>query len=126
MRNSKPLSWVAAQLLMTTAVVVPASAVMAKPAATVEGSWKGSFLGSEFTFEFTRSGDAWTGRYWSQKSGKWAGLEDVTVVGDTVRFTFTSQPPSAFELRLEPGGTSLTGSATFGQHPGLPLTLARA
>ncbi|WP_447414897.1 hypothetical protein, partial [Clostridium perfringens] len=93
---------------------------------TTTGMRRGGIIGTEFTFELKQYASGWTGRYTSAKAGKWADLQAVSVVANEVRFKFESQPPSAFVLTLDPTGRTLTGTATFGDHPPLPLTLTRA
>lgn len=113
-----------------TAMFVPGSIAAAdpvpSPAPSVAGTWTGAFLGTNFTFEFSQSADGWTGRYRSDKSGKWADLQAITVTAGTVRFAFKSQPPSTFTLTLDAAGKILSGGAKFGEHPPLPLALTRA
>lgn len=114
----------AAMTFTTVSGFVPAAA--AAPAPSLAGAWQGPFLGTNFTFEFRQSGTGWAGRYQSDKSHKWADLQNVTVAGGVVRFSFESQPPSSFTLTIDPAGKALNGSATFGPHAALPLTLTRA
>ncbi|WP_125471467.1 MULTISPECIES: hypothetical protein [unclassified Sphingomonas] len=103
-----------------------AAIAVAQTSPSPAGTWRGGFIGSDFTFELKQSASGWTGRYTSAKAGKWADLQAVSVVANEVRFKFESQPPSAFVLTLDPTGRTLTGTATFGDHPPLPLTLTRA
>lgn len=112
--------------LTTMAALGPVSIAVANPAPSVAGTWQGAFLGTNFTFEFSRTASGWTGRYRSDKSGKWADLQAVAVTEATVRFAFQSQPPSTFTLMLDAAGQTLTGDAKFGEHAVLPLALTRA
>jgi hypothetical protein len=107
---------------IAVAVAAPAPA----PAPSIEGAWKGPFLGSNFMFEFRQSGTGWTGRYQSEKFGKWVDLQDVSFADGNLRFSFPSQPPSTFALKADAAGKALNGSARFGEHTPLPLTLTRA
>lgn len=117
----------ATMLSLAPAVALSSATVaVAQPAPSVSGAWKGAFLGTNFTFEFSQTANGWTGRYQSDRSGKWAELQNVVVSGATVRFTFASQPPSSFTLTLDPSGSALNGTAQFGDHPPLPLALTRA
>lgn len=101
-------------------------AAVVAPAGSIAGAWKGPFLGTNFTFEFRQTGSGWTGRYESEKFGKWVDLQNVSFTDGILRFTIQSQPPSMFNLKVDNAGKSLNGSATFGPHPALPLTLNRA
>jgi hypothetical protein len=98
----------------------------AAAAPSIAGSWKGPWVGTNFVFEFRQVGNGWTGRYRSDKSGTWNALHDLTVSGDTVRFSFASKPPSVLTLKMDRAGKVLNGSAKIGPHPPLPLTLSRA
>lgn len=126
MRVSKVAFRLAAAALASAAMCSPISVAVAAPAASLAGSWKGPFLSTNFTFEFRQAGNGWTGRYQSEKYGKWVDLQDVSFTEGTVRFSFQSKPPSTFTLKLDPAGKALNGSAKFGPHAALPLTLTRA
>lgn len=115
----------AAAAAAATAVCSPVSTAVAAPASSLAGSWEGPFLSTKFTFEFTQAGDGWTGRYRSDKFGKWTNLHDVSFTDGVLRFSFKSQPPSKFMFKVDPSGKALNGSAQFGPHPALPLTLTR-
>lgn len=116
----------AALAAASAAISSPVSIAVAAPVSSIAGSWKGPFLSTNFIFEFRPSGNGWTGRYYSDKSRKWADLQNVSFTGGTLRFSFQSQPPSSFTLKVDPEGRALNGSARFGPHPPLPLTLKRA
>ncbi len=112
--------------VVSTVIFGPISTVAAAPAPSIAGFWKGPWVGTNFVFEFRQAGNGWTGRYRSDKSGKWADLQNVSFSGDTVRFSFASTPPSSLTLKIDSAGKILTGSAKIGPHPPLPLTLSRA
>lgn len=112
--------------VVSTVMLGPISSAVAAPAPSIAGSWKGPWVGTNFVFEFRQAGNGWTGRYRSDKSGKWADLHNVSFSGDTVRFSFASQPPSVLTLKIDPAGKVLKGSAKIGPHPPLPMTLSRA
>jgi hypothetical protein len=116
----------AAAAVVSTVIFAPISTVAAAPAPTIAGSWKGPWVGTNFVFEFRQAGNGWTGRYRSDRSGKWGDLQNIIVSGDTVRFSFESTPPSRLTLKIDRAGKVLRGSAVFGPHPPLPLTLSRA
>lgn len=116
----------AAVAVASTAICNPISIAVAAPAPSIAGSWKGPFLSTNFIFEFKQTGNGWTGRYHSEKSGKWADLQNVIFTDGTLRFSFKSQPPSTFTLKIDAEGKALNGSASFGPYPALPLTLTRA
>ncbi|HEX8579514.1 MAG TPA: hypothetical protein VF655_07950 [Allosphingosinicella sp.] len=92
---------------------VPAAAA---PAPSIAGSWQGPLFGTVFTFEFTQSATGWTGRYQSEKYGKWADLQKVSFADDVVRFSFDSKPPLSFELKIDAQGKTLNGTTMFAQH----------
>lgn len=107
----------------------PAGSTLAqspRSVSSVAGKWAGPFLGTNFVFELEQTADGWSGRYMSDKSGKWAPLQDISVEDGVIRFSFESQPPSSFAMKLDQGRNALTGMATFGPNPPLPLTLNRA
>lgn len=112
--------------VLATAVPVAVPAVVAAPAPSIAGAWKGPFLSSNFIFEFKHNGKSWTGRYQSEKFRKWVDLQNVTFADGTVRFDFVSQPPSTFRLKIDSAGKELSGSASFGGNAPLPLMLTRA
>lgn len=116
----------AAAAIASTAVCAPISIAAAAPAPSIAGSWKGPFLTSNFIFEFRQAGNGWTGRYQSEKFGKWVDLQNISFTDGTLRFSFNSQPPSTFTLKIDATGKTLSGSASFGPNPPLPLTLTRA
>ena len=116
----------AAATVTAAAICSPVSVALAAPAPSLAGSWKGPFLSTNFIFEFSQAGAAWTGRYRSDKSGKWVPLQNISVIDGVLRFSFESQPPSSFTLKMDRGGKALNGTAKFGPHPPLPLTLTRS
>jgi hypothetical protein len=116
----------AAATSTAAAICSPVSVALAAPAPTLAGSWKGPFLSTNFIFEFSQAGAGWTGRYRSDKSGKWVPLQNISVVDGVLRFSFESQPPSSFTFKMDPAGKALNGTAKFGPHPPLPLTLTRS
>lgn len=126
MRVSDLARRLAAATVASTVIFSPISTAAAAPAPSIAGFWKGPWVGTNFVFEFRQAGNSWTGRYRSDKSGKWADLQNVSVSGDTVRFNFASTPPSALTLKIDSSGKVLKGSAKIGPHPPLPLTLSRA
>lgn len=112
--------------VVSTLMFSPISAAAATAAPSIAGSWKGPWVGTNFIFEFRQAATGWTGRYRSDKSGKWNDLHDLSVSGDTVRFSFASKPPSVLTLKIDRSGKVLSGSAKIGPHRPLPLTLSRA
>jgi len=113
-------------LVVTLSSTTPIAVAAPASAPSIIGTWKGPFLGYTFTFEFKQTDNGWTGRYQSDKNNKWADLKEITVAGDTLRFTFQSQPPSAFTLKIDTAGKMLNGSVQIGQYPTMPLNLTRA
>lgn len=112
--------------IASTAVCSPISIAIAAPAPSIAGSWKGPFLSTNFTFEFTQTANGWTGRYQSEKYGKWVDLQNVTFANGTLSFVFPAKPPAPFTLKIDRAGKALSGTAKFGPTLTLPLTLARA
>ncbi|HEX8483405.1 MAG TPA: hypothetical protein VF650_16015 [Allosphingosinicella sp.] len=111
--------------LASTAICSPTSVAIAAPAPSIAGSWKGPFLSTNFTFDFTQTAKGWTGRYKSEKYGKWVDLQNVSFADRTLRFDFPSKPSATFTLKLDSAGKALTGSGKFGSMA-VPLTLSRA
>ncbi len=126
MRVLKVAFKLAVATVAAAAMCSPMSAAVATPARSIAGSWKGPFLGTIFTFEFNQSGDGWTGRWQSERYGKWVDLHDLSFTDGTVSFSFKSQPPSTYTLKLDAEGKALNGSVQIGAHPPLPLTLIRS
>lgn len=116
----------AAAAVVSTAMCSPTFVAVAAPAPSIAGSWKGPFLGTTFIFEFSQASNGWTGRYQSEKYGKWADLQNISYADGHLRFSFASQPPASFSFKVDPAGKALNGTAQFGPHPAMPLTLARA
>lgn len=114
-----------AAVAASTAMLSPAAIAVAAPAPSIAGSWKGPFLSTNFTFEFKPAGAGWTGRYQSEKYGKWVDLQNVSFTDGALRFSFPSQPPSSFTLKIDATGKALNGTGKFGDMP-LPLALTRA
>lgn len=110
----------------STVISSPVFVAAAAPASPIAGTWKGPFLGSNFIFELKQSGNGWTGRYMSDKSRRWADLQNIAVTNGAVSFSFVSDPPSTFSFKVDGPGKTLNGSAKFGPHDPIPLTLTRA
>lgn len=117
----------AAAAVTAMAIGGPLSVAVAAPASSpsVAGTWKGPLAGYSFTFEFKQTGNGWTGRSQSDKSDKWSDLQNISFTDGTVRFSFVSQPPSSFTLKIDEAGKALNGSVKFGPYPPLPLMLTR-
>lgn len=111
--------------IASAAIFSPVSIAVAAPAPSIAGSWKGPFLSTKFTFEFTQAGAGWTGRYQSEKYGKWVDLQNVSFAGGALRFSFPSKPPSTFTLKIDSAGKALNGKGNFGKME-VPLVLTRA
>lgn len=108
------------------AMCSPISVAVAAPASAIAGTWKGPYLSTVFTFEFTQTADGWTGRYQSEKYPRWVNLQNVRVADGIVRFDFPSTPRAPFTLKIDAAGKSLSGSGKFGPDMERPVTLARA
>ncbi|HEX8308618.1 MAG TPA: hypothetical protein VF645_09400 [Allosphingosinicella sp.] len=107
-------------------MAAPASSVAAKgnAAADVAGTWSGSFVATEWTFEFTRQGNTWSGRYMSAKTRKWEPMQSLAVSGRNVRFSINAKPPVAFNLTVDPTNKVLAGDVNvFSRN--LPFSAAR-
>lgn len=94
---------------------VPHSGLAAQTSAATDftGDWTGSFAKTDWTFEFKRSGNIWSGRYISARNNKWQSLKGVTVAGDKVTFSLDSQPIVTFVLMINAGRSALTGNVDF-------------
>ena len=113
-------------LAVSSALAVPASAVAApkKVAGDVAGTWAGSFVQTEWTFEFKREGNTWSGRYMSAKTKKWQPMQSLAVSGPTVRFSMDAKPPVTFNLKVGSNNKTLAGDVIlFGRN--LPFSAAR-
>ena len=107
-------------VLMSTSVVALPAAPTAVPGKVqsfaegewLEGDWSGPFGNSTYVFRFQHENGAWAGWWVSQRNGQAYPVEDLKVVGQTVSFTYKSDPAIAFSLSLEED-SSLSGTATF-------------
>lgn len=113
-------------LAVCSTLAAPTSSVAAqgKAAGDVAGTWAGSFVATEWTFEFKREGSAWSGRYMSAKAKKWEPMQSLAVSGRTVRFSIDAKPPVTFNLKVDPANKNLAGDVNvFGRK--LPFSAAR-
>lgn len=113
-------------LAVCSTLAVPASSVAAqgKVAGDLAGTWAGSFVQTEWTFEFKRAGNAWSGRYMSAREKKWQPMQALAVSGRTVRFSIDAQPPVTFNLTVGPNNKTLAGQVNvFNRN--LPFSAAR-
>ncbi len=107
------------------APVAPAICTSSLPADRVAGRWTGSFAGTDWTFELTREGEAWVGRYQTSKVSIWRPLESVSVTGGCATFSVKSEPRLTFDLALEAAGESLSGEVAIAGHVSLPFAAKR-
>ncbi|HEX8623619.1 MAG TPA: hypothetical protein VF782_00930 [Allosphingosinicella sp.] len=113
-------------LAVCSTLAAPASSLAAqgRSASDVAGTWAGSFVQTEWTFEFKREGAAWSGRYMSAKDKKWQPMRSLAVSGRTVQFGIDSKPPVTFSLKVDSTNKILAGDvAVFGRK--LPFSAAR-
>ncbi len=113
-------------LAVCSTSTVPASSVAAQGRVTgdLAGTWAGSFVQTEWTFEFKREGNTWSGRYMSAKDKKWQPMQSLAVSERTVRFGIDSKPPVTFTLKVDPTNKILAGNVNvFGRN--LPFSAAR-
>ena len=125
-RRSSVTGATMALLAVFSTLAAPASSVVAKgkAAADVAGTWVGSFVATEWTFEFTRNGDSWSGRYMSAKTRKWEPMQSLAVSGRTVRFGVNAKPPVTFNLTVDPTNKTLAGQVNVFSRD-LPFSAAR-
>lgn len=93
--------------------------------ATASGTWRGSFLQREWTFEFTNEEGRWSGRYIRSDGPRWHPLADVAIVGRSVSFSIASQPRIRFALELETGSRTMSGTVTIDGYGTVPFSAAR-
>jgi len=113
-------------LAVCMTLAAPASSVAApgKVARDVAGTWTGSFVQTEWTFEFKREGNTWSGQYMSARDKKWHPMQALAVSEQTVRFSMQSKPPVTFTLKVDPTNKILAGDVNvFGRN--LPFSAAR-
>ena len=113
-------------LAVSSTLAVPAFpvAAQAKTAGDVAGTWAGSFVQTEWTFEFKREGNTWSGRYMSAKDKKWHPMQSLAVSERAVRFSMDAKPPVTFSLKVGPNNKTLAGDVNvFGRN--LPFSAAR-
>jgi hypothetical protein len=111
-------------VLSTLAAPASSAAAQGKAAADLAGTWAGSFVATEWTFEFKREGNTWSGRYMSAKTRKWEPMHSLAVSGRTVRFSLDAKPPVTFNLKVDPTNRILAGEVNvFSRN--LPFSAAR-
>ncbi len=113
-------------LAVCSTLAVPSSSVAAqgRVASDVAGTWAGSFAATEWTFEFKREGNSWSGRYMSAKKKKWEPMQSLAVSERAVRFSIDAKPPVTFNLKIDPTNKILAGDVNvFGRN--LPFSAAR-
>lgn len=113
-------------LAVGSTLAAPATSVAAqnRAASDVAGTWAGTFVQTEWTFEFTREGNTWSGRYMSARTRKWLPMQALAVSGRTVRFSMDAKPPVTFSLKVDSTNKILAGDVNvFGRN--LPFSAAR-
>lgn len=114
-------------LARPVAAPVPATASLSVQASDrIVGRWVGEFAGADWTFELTRTDAGWSGRYQSSRAQTWRALEEVSVTGDTARFSLKSQPRLTFILTPDAAGATLAGNVEIDGVATLPFTAKRA
>ncbi|WP_294327088.1 hypothetical protein [uncultured Sphingomonas sp.] len=91
----------------------------------VAGQWTGNFAGADWTFDLSRDGKGWSGRYRTTKAPTWKPLEEVTVTQGCATFGIESKPRVTFALALAPGGTAMAGNVIIAGLATLPFTARR-
>ena len=91
----------------------------------LEGNWRGIFGQNPIEFKFAFENGSWKAWWVSQKDGSLYLIDDVSVDGDTVRFTNVSKPEVVFFLKLDEDGKSLSGTKTFSDGSAVVQTLQR-
>jgi hypothetical protein len=113
-------------LAVCSTLVAPASyaAAQGRAAGDVAGTWAGSFAQTEWTFEFKREGNSWSGRYMSARAKRWEPMQSLAVSGRTVRFSIDAKPPVSFNLTVDPTNKNLAGHVNFFSR-NIPFSAAR-
>jgi len=112
-------------LAVGSTLAAPASAAaQGRAAASVAGTWAGSFAQTEWTFEIKREGNGWSGRYMSAREKTWQPMQSLAVSGQTVRFGIDAKPPVTFNLTVDRTNKNLAGSVNFFNR-NLPFSAAR-
>jgi hypothetical protein len=112
-------------LAVCSTLAAPASSLAAQArAGDVAGTWAGSFANTEWTFEFRRVGNSWTGRYMSAREKAWSPMQSLSVSAQTVRFSLDSKPPVTFNLKVDPTNKVLAGQVNLFSR-NLPFSAAR-
>lgn len=114
-------------LAVCSTLALPAASATAQAKVAggdVAGTWAGSFVQTEWTFEFKREGAGWSGRYMSAKEKKWQPMKSLVVSDRTVRFGIDAKPPVTFNLKVDSTNKNLAGDVNvFGRN--LPFSAAR-
>jgi hypothetical protein len=106
-------------------VVIPASAsLLAAPFPVHEaaiaqdvaqprltGSWTGSLLQRDWSFNFVLENGAWVGTYKTPDGKVWHPLADLVVKDNAITFAITSKPKISFALGLDDNTAKLSGTA---------------
>lgn len=125
-RRSSVTAAVMTCLAVCSTLAAPASslAAQARAAGDVAGTWAGSFANTEWTFEFRRAGNTWTGRYMSAREKAWSPMQSLSVSAQTVQFSLDSKPPVIFNLKVDPTNKVLAGQVNVFNRK-LPFSAAR-
>lgn len=125
--NSQIALSVAVGVTVPFAMSLPSASVAAqgRAASLVEGSWTGQFAQADWTFEFTREGNAWSGRYMSSRHNRWHALQSLIVSRNAVRFSIRSEPLVSFDLEVDASNNRLSGDVTIGEGVNIPFSAER-
>jgi hypothetical protein len=123
-RSSLAFATMACVAVCSTLAAPASVAAQAKVEGNVAGTWAGSFVQTEWTFEFKREGNGWSGRYMSARDKKWQPMQSLAVAGRTVRFSIDSKPPVTFDLKVDPTNKILAGDVNVFSRK-LPFSAAR-
>lgn len=108
----------------TAPIAASAAPQRAVAANSPAGTWVGTFAQTEWTFEFKRQGDVWSGQYMSARTKKWIPMQSLVVSAQTVRFGLGSKPEISFNLKVDSTNKSLVGDMdAFGRK--MPFSAAR-
>jgi hypothetical protein len=99
-----------AALLLVGPLPAQAPAAKAVAAAPLEGRWTTKHPLRDWTLEFTRTPEGWTGRYMTARAINWHDLQALVVTDRSVTFSIDTQPQLDFQLEVDPAGQSLSGT----------------
>ena len=91
----------------------------------IGGTWTGSFLQKDWTFEFRNEDGRLQGRYMRSGGRNWQPLNEIRVSGRSVSFSIESKPKVSFALEVDAADRNMSGTVTIDGMATVPFSAAR-